>query len=60
MNFRGYRKFTAFVMSLTAFVLILLIRPSINPFDLGLAITLILGAFSGFNAISHFANKNKE
>lgn len=60
MSFRGYRKFTAFVLVLIAFTLILVIRPLINPFDLGLALSFILGAFSGANAITHFADKGKK
>jgi hypothetical protein len=60
MNFRGYRKFSAFVMVLVAYTLIAWNNKGVDVFDLGLGLSFILGAFSGANAITHFTKGKGE
>ena len=57
MSFRGYRKFTAFVLTLVSFTIILFNSPNIDPFALGSSLALILGAFGGSNAYVHVKGK---
>ena len=58
----GLRKFWAYVLALASFTSLLIINSKLDPFNLGLAITLIVGSFIAGNAVVHAKGKtdNKE
>jgi hypothetical protein len=55
----GNRKFWAFVLSLISFTTITLTHPNTDPFNLGMAITMIAGAFFVTNAVVHATGKTE-
>lgn len=57
---RGLRKFYAFIMTLFVFTLIALLNKSVDLFNLGLALTGILGAFGVSNAMVHIKGTGKQ
>lgn len=63
MNLIGYRKFIVAILGLISFTLIMIKNTAIDPFNLGLGIAVVVGAFSGADAWKEFArvkrNKNE-
>lgn len=58
MKLTGWRKFTAFVLSLSSFTAIAILK-EVDLFNLGLAITGLLAAFGGSNVFEHYAKSKK-
>ncbi len=56
---RGLRKFWFSVLSLISFTLILLSIPTLDPFNLGLALGVLNGTFVAGNAVVHAKGKTE-
>ena len=55
----GLRKFWAFVLALISFTTLMIVNQTLDPFNLGLAITLITGTFVAGNAVVHAKGKTE-
>lgn len=55
----GYRKFIAYIIAMVVYAIIIITRPEVDLFGLGLGITGILTSFGGTNVGSHFADSKK-
>lgn len=53
----GLRKFWAFVLALISFTALLIVNRGLDPFNLGLAITLLVSSFIAGNSIVHIKGK---
>ena len=53
----GLRKFWAFVLALASFTALLIVNKGLDPFNLGLAITMLVSAFIAGNSIVHIKGK---
>lgn len=56
----GLRKFWAFVLALSSFTALMIINKDMDPFNLGLAITLLVSSFIAGNSIVHIKGKGEK